>query len=194
MPGQRIVLERNPYYWKTDAGGTRLPYLEELHFVLAGTEDMQVLRFRAGEADVINRISARNFAALSRANRRGYSLENAGPGFEYNFLFFNLNDLPENAPRTLLQRQEWFRRKGFRQAVSAAISREDMVRLLYLGYGVPIGSPVPPEAKGGSTRNWLAPHVRSTVLVSYCGRRVSVGRRTARWSMNRAGTSSLPSR
>src|SRR6185437_5377709 len=25
IPGQRLVLERNPYYWKTDEQGNRLP-------------------------------------------------------------------------------------------------------------------------------------------------------------------------
>src|SRR5438874_2091886 len=29
VPGQRLVLERNPYYWKTDARDHRLPYVDE---------------------------------------------------------------------------------------------------------------------------------------------------------------------
>src|ERR1700689_2158994 len=32
VPGQRVVLERNPYYWKQDRNGTRLPYLNEIVF------------------------------------------------------------------------------------------------------------------------------------------------------------------
>ena len=42
--GQHLTLERNPYYWKADEAGNRLPYLAELTFVFAGTEDNQVLR------------------------------------------------------------------------------------------------------------------------------------------------------
>ena len=34
VAGQRLVLERNPYYWKTDAKGNRLPYLDELVFLI----------------------------------------------------------------------------------------------------------------------------------------------------------------
>ena len=30
LPGQRIVLERNPYYWKRDEDGQQLPYLDRL--------------------------------------------------------------------------------------------------------------------------------------------------------------------
>src|SRR5262249_19538183 len=32
VPGQRIVLEKNPNYWKADRGGRRLPYLDQLVF------------------------------------------------------------------------------------------------------------------------------------------------------------------
>ena len=44
LPGQRIVLERNPYYWKTDRDNHRLPYLDELVFLFRGH------RRRAGHA------------------------------------------------------------------------------------------------------------------------------------------------
>src|SRR5882672_7445039 len=37
VPGQRIVLERNPYYWKVDRAGNRLPYLDGLVFVFVGS-------------------------------------------------------------------------------------------------------------------------------------------------------------
>ena len=80
VPGQRVVLERNPYYWKTDAGGTQLPYLNELVFTFSAGEDMQVMRFQAGESDVINRIAPKDYAVLQRDSaRRGYALQDAGP-------------------------------------------------------------------------------------------------------------------
>ena len=64
LAGQRVVLERNPYYWKVDQAGIQLPYLSEVDLEFAGSEDTQVLRFQAGQSDVISRMSARNFAAL----------------------------------------------------------------------------------------------------------------------------------
>jgi len=33
VPGQRVVVERNPYYWKVDQKNQRLPYLDELVFL-----------------------------------------------------------------------------------------------------------------------------------------------------------------
>ncbi len=131
VPGQRVELERNPYYWKRDAAGNRLPYLSELDFSLDASEDMQMLRFEAGESDMVSRVGARNYAALGKhAGRNGYVLHDAGPGFEWSFLFFNL------------ARPGVWERAAFRRAVSAAIDREAIVRLVYLGYASPLGTPV----------------------------------------------------
>jgi peptide/nickel transport system substrate-binding protein len=133
VPGQRVVLERNPYYWKSDGAGNRLPYLAEMHVTLAATEDMQAMRFEAGETDLLNRISARNYAALGKQSlRRGYALQDAGVGFEYSFLLFNLAS----------DRAGAWKRLALRRAVSAAIDREAIVRLVYQGYAAPLGSPV----------------------------------------------------
>jgi peptide/nickel transport system substrate-binding protein len=145
VAGQSITLERNPYYWKVDEAGTQLPYLSELMFVFAGSEDNQVVRFQAGESDIINRVGARNFAALEKdRERRGYELVNAGSSLEYSFLFFNLADLPAGADTQIATHQAFLRRKSFRQAVSAAIDREAIVRLVYMGHAAALAGPVPP--------------------------------------------------
>lgn len=143
VAGQRLVLERNPYFWKTDATGTRLPYLDEIVFLFVPSADAQVLRFQSGETDIISRLGAENFAALSRQSR-GYTLADAGPGLEYNFLFFNLNELGEKAPAEAKREQKWFRDEKFRQAVSAAVDRDSIVRLVYQGRGAALWSPVTP--------------------------------------------------
>src|SRR5205085_9430391 len=84
VPGQRIVLERNPYYWKVDGKKNRLPYLDELVFLVVGNEDAQVIRFQAGDTDIISRMNADNYALLSRdALNRGYELFDLGPSLEY---------------------------------------------------------------------------------------------------------------
>jgi peptide/nickel transport system substrate-binding protein len=148
VAGQRIVLERNPYYWKADNAGNRLPYLTEVDFLFAGTEDMQVMRFQSGESDVISRVSAKNYSVLEKdQERRGYSLQNLGPGLEYNFLFFNLNELSASSLPQVAAHQSFLRRRNFRQAVSLAIDREAMVRLVFLGYAAPLSGPVPPGNK-----------------------------------------------
>ena len=170
VPGQRMILERNPYYWKTDPAGHRLPYLSELDFEFAGSEDLQVMRFQAGESDVLNRVSARNYAALQRdAERRGLRLVDVGPGLEFSFLFFNLSD-PAGASPTARLRRNWFRRRSFRAAVSAAIDRNSMVRLVYSGYAAPLSGPVPP-----GNREWVDTRLPAPVCSAVKARQLLAG-------------------
>ena len=137
VAGQRLVLERNPYYWNADTKGNRLPYLDELVFLFVANADAQVLRFQSGDTGIISRLGAENFSVLSR-QQGSYTMVDAGPSLEYNFLFFNLNELGEKAPADLVQKQKWFRELKFRQAVSAAVDREAIVRLVYQGRGAPL--------------------------------------------------------
>jgi len=139
VAGQRIVLERNPYYWEADGKGHRLPYLDEITFVSVGTEDAQIVRFQAGETNVISRFSADNYSVLERERAsRGYELVDLGPSLEYNFLFFNLNDLPPGKLPQIASEQAWFRDVRFRQAVSLAVDRRSIVRLAYAGHATPL--------------------------------------------------------
>lgn len=148
VPGQRIVLERNPYYWKIDSRQHRLPYLDQLAFLVVGNEDAQVLRFQAGDTDIISRISAENYALLSQqARTRGFTLFDLGPSLDYNFLVFNLNDLTgKNLPKIATE-QTWFASLPFRQAVSVAIDRQSIVRLVFAGHGAPLWGNVSPSNK-----------------------------------------------
>lgn len=152
VAGQRLVLERNPYYWKTDAKGNRLPYLDELVFLFVPNADAQVLKFQSGETDVISPLGAENFSVLSR-QQQGFTLSDAGPGLEYNFLFFNLNDAGEKSSPDLLRKQKWFREVKFRQAVSAAVDREAIVRLVYQGRGSAIWGLVAPGNRRWADQN-----------------------------------------
>jgi peptide/nickel transport system substrate-binding protein len=148
VPGERLVLERNPNYWKQDRAGTRLPYLDRVLFVFVPSEDAQVVRFQSGEADVATRLSAANFELLLKDQpRRNYELKDLGAGLNYEFLFFNLNDAAPALPADAAGRRGWFRQLAFRQAVSAAIDRDAIVRLTYRGRATPLAGHVPPGNK-----------------------------------------------
>src|SRR5580693_338390 len=106
VAGQRVVLERNPYYWKADRAGNQLPYLNEVVFLFVPSEDAQVIRFQSGDTDVLSRFSAENFAVLQKQQGvKGYHLDDLGPGLEYNFLFFNMNDPGPNVPLEVAEKQ-----------------------------------------------------------------------------------------
>ena len=147
VPGERVVLERNPYYWKADRAGNRLPYLDALVFTIAG-DDAQTMRFEAGEVDMVSKLSADNFGVLARTQQTApYKLFDLGAGLDYSFLFFNLNDLDAKALPDAARKQAWFRQLAFRQAISAAIDREAIVRLVYKGRATPLWGHVPPGNK-----------------------------------------------
>lgn len=157
VPGDRIVLERNPNYWKIDAKGQRLPYLDEITFVVVPTQDAQVIRFQAGDSQLISGLSADNFAVLEPEQKtRHFKLYDAGPGLEYNFLMFNLNDDTDRLAE-IARKQKWFRDVRFRQAVSAAIDRTGIVRLVYRNRGAAIATHVSPGNKAWFNSSIPAP-------------------------------------
>jgi peptide/nickel transport system substrate-binding protein len=164
VAGQRLVLQRNPYYWKTDEQGNRLPYLDEVVFLFVPSADAQVLRFQSGETDMISRLGAENFSVLSR-QARDSGMTDAGPGLEYNFLFFNLNQLGDNAPAEMARKRAWFRSERFRQATSLAIDRDAIVRLVYQGRGAALWGPVTP-----GNRRW------TNAAITYPGRSLDKSR------------------
>jgi len=108
------------------------------------------VRFKAGETDVISRLSAPNFSVLSGEASRARHLEDLGAGLDYTFLFFNLNDLDASKLPEVARKQAWFKQTAFRQAVSAAIDRAGMVRLVYQGRATPLAGHVTP-----GNRLWL---------------------------------------
>jgi peptide/nickel transport system substrate-binding protein len=154
-PGQRIVLERNPYYWKQDRSGIRLPYLNEVVFLFVSSEDAQVIRFQAGDADILSRFGAEDYAVLQKQEAARHNhLNDLGPGLEYNFFFFNLNDLAAKNLPDIARKQAWFEDVRFRQAVSAAIDRDSIVRLVYSGRATPLWTQVTPGNK-----LWVDPRI-----------------------------------
>lgn len=139
-PGERVVVERNPYYWQRDAAGMPLPYLDELVWVHMPSEEAQVIRFQSGQLDVLTRLAPPHIPGLERqAASRRYRIDDLGPGLEYNFLFFNLSAERSRVPFALDVR--------FRQAVSLAIDRAAVARLVFGGRASPIWGHVTPGNK-----------------------------------------------
>jgi peptide/nickel transport system substrate-binding protein len=145
VAGQRVTLERNPYYWQADRKGNRLPYLDDITFLFVTSADAEVIRFQAGDTDIINRLNPAD-ASVLEANH-SIHLYDLGPSLEYNFLFFNLNTTLPAQSAELTRKQNWFRQVKFRQAVSLAIDRGGITRLVYRGRATPLWTPVTPASK-----------------------------------------------
>jgi len=148
VPGQRVTLEKNPFYWKEDKSSNRLPYLAGLEFLFVANEDAQVIRFESGETDLLSRFSPENYALLQKEeSAKRYHVADLGAGLEYNFLFFNLNDLSSKGKPEIARKQAWFQDLRFREAVSSSIDRAGIVRLVYSGRATSIWAQVTPGNK-----------------------------------------------
>jgi peptide/nickel transport system substrate-binding protein len=139
--GQRLVFTRNPHYWRKDAAGIALPYLDRLTLVVAN-QTTEALRLQAGELDLMANadIRSEDYAAFRRAVDAGkVRLIDAGVGLDPNLLWFNLSSVQAADPRNA-----WLRHKAFRQAVSCVVDRQAIVNIVYLGAAVPVFGPITP--------------------------------------------------
>ena len=139
--GSSIILKRNPYYWKTDAQGRKLPYLDSIHLDIQPNRDVELLRFKRGEIDLINSLDSEYFDKLSATSPQ--VVHDAGPSLDSEQLWFNQaakSPIPE-------YKKNWFRSTAFRRAISEAINRDDLSRVVYHGHAQPAFGPVSPANK-----------------------------------------------
>ncbi len=148
VSGQRLVFTRNPYYWRKDASGVALPYLDKLTIVIA-SQATEALKLQSGEIDLMTNADIRpdDYTAFKRAADQGrIRLIDGGVALDANLLWFNLTAAKAADPKS-----RWFSQKAFRQAVSCAIDRQAIANTVYLGTAVPIYGPVTP-----ANRTWYA--------------------------------------
>jgi peptide/nickel transport system substrate-binding protein len=139
--GQRLVFTRNPHYWRKDASGIALPYLDTLTLVVANQTN-EALRMQSGEIDLMANadIRSEDYSAFKRIADQGrLRLIDAGVGLDPNLLWFNLSSAHASDPRAT-----WLRHKAFRQAVSCVVDRVAIVNTVYLGAAIPIFGPITP--------------------------------------------------
>ncbi len=139
VEGVRIVFERNPYYWKVDGNGVRLPYFDKLNYELLADQNTSLLRFEAGQIDLYGP-TAEQFPRLAEmAADKGWITGVGGPALGSQFITFNFNN-PDPVKR------EWFRNDGFRRAFVYAMDRDAIIESLYNGLGSPLFGPVSPSS------------------------------------------------
>ena len=126
--GSYILLKRNPYYWKKDSNGRQLPYLDAVRLEIEQNRELEALRFRRGEIHLINIVSPAIYDKFS-AQDRGL-VRDAGPSADTEQLWFN------QAPTAAIPAYKlaWFTSTNFRRAVSEAINRDDLARVVFRGH------------------------------------------------------------
>jgi len=137
-PGSYVLLKRNPSYWKKDKAGNPLPYLDTVRLDIQRNRDIELLRFRRGEIHLINALDAEYFDRLQKETPA--VVHDSGPGLDSEFMWFNQvpgAPLPEH-------KKNWFRTTEFRKAISMAINRADLSRIVFGGHAKPAFGPVSP--------------------------------------------------
>nr|RNJ71040.1 MAG: ABC transporter substrate-binding protein [Leptolyngbya sp. IPPAS B-1204] len=143
QPSERVILERNPYYWRKDAQGNQQPYIEQFIIQIVASTDVSLMQFRAGGVDVEG-VTPDSFSLIKREEERGnFRIYEGGPALSSQFLSFNLNTGKRNGkPVVDPIKSRWFNTLEFRRAVAHAIDRPTMINNIYKGLGVPQHSPI----------------------------------------------------
>lgn len=150
---ERVVLERNTRFWKIDAQGNRLPYLDRVVILIVPDFNASFLKFREGETDVLE-VRPEHVDPLERKAAAGdYVVVDLGPSFNTNWFIFNLDQRmsKEGPPYVSPMKQKWFQNKNFRKAVSHALDREGIVKTVMAGRGQPLWTFHSPAVKAWHT-------------------------------------------
>jgi peptide/nickel transport system substrate-binding protein len=139
--GSWLLLKRNPNYWKRDQAGRQLPYIDSIRLDIQQNREIEMLRLTRGEIDFINTLDPDNYERL-RARSPQMAID-AGVGLDSEQMWFN--QVP-GAPLPAYKKA-WFTSTLFRRAISQAINRDDLARIVFRGHARPAVSWISPANK-----------------------------------------------
>ncbi len=142
QPGQRLVLERNPRYWRRAADEGTLPYLDRIVLEIVPEQNAELLRLQAGELDLTSsELRPEDYVPVRDAEEEGrLRLIDLGVGPDADALWFCLK--PEVKGKD--PRFQYVQRPEFRKAISYAVDREAFAETVFLGAAVPVWGPITP--------------------------------------------------
>lgn len=139
---QECLLTRNPYYWKLDEYGNRLPYLDAVRYSYIKDEKIQLLEFREGNFEDSYRIPSEFFPSIVDANKN----------LKGSYRKFVLHRIPALSTQFygMMTKSYLFKDKRIRQAFSYAIDRNRIARFVLKGQSGAIAEHglVPPSMPG----------------------------------------------
>jgi peptide/nickel transport system substrate-binding protein len=139
--GAYLMLKRNPNYWEKDPSGRPLPYIESVRLDIQQNRDIEMLRLTRGEIHFINSLDAEYFDKVAAQDPS--MAHDAGASLDSEEMWFNQvasSPLPA-------YKKAWFTSTNFRRAISEAINREDIARIVFRGHARAAVGPVSPANK-----------------------------------------------
>ena len=148
-PGEKVVLRRNHYYWKRDENNNRLPYLENIVFLIIQSQDIALLKFKNQEIDMYG-LRGVDYPWLKPLEGKGYfQIYDLGPTLSRYFVSFNQNrgvNPHTSQPYMPRAKNKWFTNRNFRKAIAHSINRAQIIDLIYNGLAIPQHSTMSPAS------------------------------------------------
>jgi len=139
--GSYLILKRNSNYWEKDPAGRPLPYIESVRLDIQQNRDLEMLRLTRGEIHFINSLDAEYFDKVVAQDPS--MAHDAGASLDSEQMWFNQ---VANSPLPPYKKA-WFTSTNFRRALSEAINREDLARIVFHGHARPAVGLVSPANK-----------------------------------------------
>lgn len=155
-PGQRLIFEANPHFWRVDKTGQRLPYIDYIIMPFVSDQNASMAAFANGRTDVAT-ITPDNVNWIRRyADRHDFTVHERGPTTSSSFIWFNQNPGSDanGKPYVPPHKLTWFTDQRFRQAISHGIDRQGIIDGILFGRGTPLWGPESPANK-----KWYEPDV-----------------------------------
>lgn len=146
-----LVFERNPYYWKVDAEGRQLPYVDTIEFVTMD-ESLNTQEIMAGNIDFCG-FNNSSLATYKAGEANGCYNVKAMVSPSWTIGALELNQTYKDAQYATL-----FADIDFRHALSIAVDRDEMNNILYNGLATPAQFAAPEgtsEYIEGATEKWI---------------------------------------
>jgi peptide/nickel transport system substrate-binding protein len=127
VEGGTFTFERNPYYWKVDAEGNQLPYMDGIRSQVVNDKETLTTRALMGEFDYLGERSSLKKLPLMKEQEAAGKIKVLIPRMHRTPIgfFLNLTNVDET----------WRKVTGdvkFRQALSLAINRAEILKTFYL--------------------------------------------------------------
>jgi ABC-type dipeptide/oligopeptide/nickel transport system permease component/ABC-type transport system substrate-binding protein len=153
-----LVLVRNPYYWAVDTQGNQLPYLDRVVLAIRTNQAIGVAAANGEISMQARHIRYDDHIMLQgEAARRGYEVYHWKPSTQSVFTVFpNLNRRVEPSRPETRWKSELLNQARFRQALSLAINRWDIIHAQFNGQGAPAQIAPPPDSPYHNARLWSA--------------------------------------
>ncbi len=133
-PARRFVMERNPYYWKVDSAGNQLPFIDSIVHDLQAESQTILLKAVAGEIDFQGRRLGgmqNSVLLLAHLSQGKYKLIPKSSTASVGLVMApNLNHKDPVI-------QKIFSDRRFRIALSHAVNRDEINKIIYRSKGMP---------------------------------------------------------